>query len=93
MRTPPHEASRPTTVRVEVRSTTSRVPFRSGTYSAALEYECPGDYLVLARTQRHGTWVQATRAALKLADRRGYVVANRELVEHRIASEALDGIE
>jgi hypothetical protein len=32
--------------------------------------------------------MQAARAALKLADRRGCLVTNRELIERRIASGA-----
>lgn len=36
----------------------------------------------------HETWMQAARAALKLADRRGCLVTNRELIERRIASGA-----
>jgi len=71
-----------------MRSTSSRVPFRSGTFSAMLEDEGSRDYAVLGTTRGHETWVQAARAALKLADRRGYLVANRELVERRIASGA-----
>lgn len=70
-----------------MRSTTSRVPFRSGTFSALLEDEGPRDYAVLGTTRGHETWVQAARAALKLADRRGFVVVNRELIE-RVRSTA-----
>jgi hypothetical protein len=76
------------TVRVVVRSTTSRVPFRSGTFSAMLEDDGARDYAVLGTTRGHETWVQAARAALKLADRRGFLVVNRGLIERRIASEA-----
>jgi hypothetical protein len=75
------------TVRVIVRSTTSRVPFRPGTYRAMLEGEDTRDYAVLGTTRGHDTWVQAARAALRLADRRGYHVTNRELVVRKIASE------
>lgn len=72
-----------TPVHVTLRSTTSRVPFRSGTYSALLENE--GDpYAVLGTTRGHDTWIQAARAALNLADHRGYRVVNRELIERRI---------
>jgi len=78
----------PARVRVVVRSTTSRVPFRSGSYSAMLEDEGANNYTVLGTTHGHDTWVQAARAALRLADRRGHLVVNRELVERRIASEA-----
>jgi len=77
----------PSTVRIVVRSTTSRVPFRAGLYNAILEDEDTRDYAILGTTRGHETWVQAARAALKLADRRGYFVSNRELVERRIASE------
>lgn len=75
-------------VRIHVRSTTSRVPFRPGTYSALLEDEGSGDYSVLGTTRGHATWAQAARAALSLADRRGYLVTRRELIERRITSEA-----
>jgi hypothetical protein len=77
-------------VRVVVRSTTSRVPFRSGTYSALLEDERARDYAILGTTRGHDTWAGAASAALRLADRRGYLVENRELIEHRIASELDD---
>lgn len=76
------------TVRVVVRSTTSHVPFRAGTFSAMLENEDTSDYAVLGTTSGHETWVQAARATLKLADRRGFRVVNRELVARRIASGA-----
>lgn len=72
-------------VRIVARSTTSRVPFRSGTYSASLEDE--GDYAILGTTRGHDSWKAAVTAALMLADRRGYIVANRGLIERRIASE------
>ena len=75
-------------VRVVMRVTTSRVPFRPGTFSAMLEDEGSRDYAVLGTSRGHETWILAARAALKLADRRGYSVANRELVERRIASGA-----
>ena len=71
---------------IVVRSTTSRVPFRPGTYSATLEDEGAPKYTVLGTTRGHDTWTQAACAALKLADRRGLLVANRGLVESRIAS-------
>ena len=64
-------AAKPSTVRVVVRSTTSRVPFRSGAYSAMLEDEGTNNYAILGTTRGHDTWGQAARAALKLADRRG----------------------
>ena len=79
---------KPSTVRVVVRSTTSRVPFRSGTYSAMLEDDEANNYAVLGTTRGHDTWAQAARAALRLADRRGHLVMNRELIEHRLASGA-----
>ena len=77
--------SKPSTVRVVVRSTTSRVPFRSGTYNAMLEDEEASTYAVLGSTRGHETWVQAARAALRLADRRGYLVMNRGLIERRLS--------
>lgn len=73
------------TVRVVVRSSISRVPFRSGTYSAMLEDE--GTCAVLGTTRGHDTWARAANAALRLAARRGCLVTNRDLVERRIASE------
>ena len=74
------------TVRIVIRSTTSRVPFRAGSYSALLEDE--EDYAILAGpTRQYDTWTEAARAGLKLADRRGYLVANRVLIERKIASE------
>jgi hypothetical protein len=77
------------TVLVVVRSTTSRVPFRPGTYRAVLEEESSQDYTVLGMTQGHATWTKAASAALRLADRRGYLVTNRALVERKILSESL----
>lgn len=77
------------TVRIAIRSTTSRVPFRGGTYSALLEDEDAREYVILAGpTRQYDTWAEAARAALKLADRRGYFVANRALVERKIASKS-----
>jgi hypothetical protein len=70
-------------LRVIEQATTTR-----GAYSALLEDEGTGDYLCLAKTQRHTTWTGAAKAALKLADRRGYLVTNRELVERQIAGGA-----
>jgi len=78
---------KPKTVRVAVRSTTSRVPFRPGTHRATLEDEGARDFAILGTTRGHVTWGAAARAALRLADRRGYLVTNRALIEHRIASE------
>lgn len=75
-------------VRITIRSTTSRVPFRSGTYSALLEDEDEGNYAILGTTRGHASWKAAAVAAVKLADRRGYIVENRGLIERRIASEA-----
>ena len=54
-------------VSIRIRSTTSRVPFRGGTYSATLEEE-GGDYLTLGTTRGHGTWAAAAAAALRIAD-------------------------
>jgi hypothetical protein len=76
-------------VSVKVRSTTSRVPFRGGTYSATLEEE-GGDYLTLGTTRGHATWAEAAAAALRLADARGFVVFHRPLIERRIAQEGVD---
>ncbi len=73
-------------VRVVIRSTTSRVPFRGGTYAAQLEDEDETTYAILGTTRGHDTWAAAARAALRLADRRGYFVTNRSLVERRIVA-------
>lgn len=73
-------------VRLAIRSTTSRVPFRPGTYSASLEDE---DVRILGTTRGHASWRAAAIAALKLADRRGYSVENRALVERRISTETV----
>jgi hypothetical protein len=75
------------TVRIVVRSITSRVPFRAGTHRALLEDEDAKDYVILGETRRYDTWAEAARAALKIADRRGYLVVNRLLFERKIASE------
>lgn len=76
-------------VSIKVRSTTSRVPFRTGTYSATLEEE-GGDYLTLGTTRGHATWADAAAAGLRLADARGYIVFHRPLIERRIAQEGGD---
>lgn len=77
----------PKRVHIVVRSTTSRVPFRSGTYSSMLEDEGARNYVVLGTTRGHATWAKAARAALRLADKRGYLVTFRDLIEQRIAKE------
>jgi hypothetical protein len=77
----------PKLVHVVVRSTTPRVPFRSGTYSAMLEDTDTRDYVILGTTRGHRTWAKAARAALRLADQRGYHVTSRDLIEHRLAKE------
>jgi hypothetical protein len=74
-------------VHIVVRSTTSRVPFRSGTYSALLEDTDARDYVVLGTTRGHPTWAKAARAALRLADQRGYRVTSRDLIARRLAQE------
>jgi hypothetical protein len=76
-------------VRLAIRSTTSRVPFRPGTYSASLEDEDVRDHTILGTTRGHASWRAAAIAALKLADRRGYSVENRALVERRISTETV----
>lgn len=73
------------TVRLNIRSTTSRVPFRPGAYSATLEDEGSRAYVVLGTTRGHATWERAAQAALALADRRALRVTNRELIERKIA--------
>lgn len=76
-------------VSVKIRSTTSRVPFRAGTFIATLEEE-GGDYLTLGTTRGHETWAAAAAAALRIADARGYIVFHRPLIERRIAKEGKD---
>lgn len=76
-------------VSLKVRSTTSRVPFRAGSFVATLEEE-GGDYLTLGTTRGHETWADAAAAALRLADARGYIVFHRDLIERRIAKEGVD---
>lgn len=76
-----------TTVILHFHQTTSRVPFRAGTYRVQLEDDGSRDYKALGTTRGHATWEQAARAALGLADRRGYLVANRALIELKLASE------
>ena len=75
------------TVSIRVRSTTSRVPFRGGTYSAQLENEDSDKYIVLGTTRGHESWVAAAAAALRLADQRGYTVLYRALIEKRLRKE------
>jgi hypothetical protein len=75
-------------VRITIRSTTARVPFRAGTYRASLEDEDNNNYAILGMTRAHESWKAAAIAALKLADRRDYRVVNRALIERRIAAEA-----
>ena len=72
-------------VRVVFRGHMSRTAFRPGTTSASLEDQ--KDFAILGTTRRYDTWAAAATAALKLADRRGYVVTNRALVEKRLTSE------
>jgi hypothetical protein len=76
------------TVRIVIRSTTSRVPFRGDTYSARLEDEDTQEYTVRGTTRGHDTWWRAAQAALRLADRRGFRVLNRELIERRLTGPA-----
>jgi hypothetical protein len=76
-------------VSLKIRSTTSRVPFRGGTYTATLEEE-GGDYLTLGTSRGHDSWAKAAAAGLRLADARGYIVFHRPLIERRIANEGVD---
>jgi hypothetical protein len=46
-------------VSLKIRSTTSRVPFRAGSFVATLEEE-GGDYLTLGTTRGHETWAAAS---------------------------------
>ena len=78
-----------TSVSVKIRQTTSRVPFRSGTFIGMLEQE-GGDYLTLGTTRGHDTWAAAAAAALRMADARGYIVFHRPLIERRIAKDKVD---
>jgi hypothetical protein len=85
----PDEGSPVTSVSLRIRQTTSRVPFRGGTFVATLEQE-GGDYLTLGTTRGHDTWAAAAAAALRIADARGYIVFNRPLIERRVAKEGGD---
>lgn len=73
-------------VRIVVRSTTSRVPFREGAYGAVLEDA--RNFSILGKTRAsYDSWAAAAQAALKLADKRSYHVTNRGLIERRIVAE------
>ena len=78
-----------TSVSLKIRQTTSRVPFRGGTFIATLEQE-GGDYLTLGTSRGHDTWAQAAAAGLRLADAHGYIVFHRPLIERRIANDGVD---
>lgn len=73
-------------VRIVMRSTTSRVPFREGTIEASLEDQ--EDFSTLVRTKGHDTREAALTAILRLADRRGFKVTNRELFEAKLGRSA-----
>lgn len=46
------------------------------------------NYSDLGKTRGHETWAEAAAPALRLADRRGCLVANRTSVERKIATES-----
>ena len=75
-------------VGLSIRSTTSRVPFRSGSYEARLE-EVDVDGIptgpTVFTTRNHETWSSAASAALKKADRMAWDVSHRGLILQRIA--------
>jgi hypothetical protein len=73
-------------VRIVMRSTTSRVPFREGTIEASLEDQ--EDFSTIVRTKGHDTREAALTAILRLADRRGFKVINRELFEAKLGRSA-----
>jgi len=78
-------------VELRVHQRTSRVPFRSGERDARL-YEVDDRNIetgvVLYTTRGHETWAAAARRALTKADREGWAVLRRGLVERRIAEES-----
>jgi hypothetical protein len=75
-------------VSVKVRHLLSRVAFRAGSFKGHIEDEDSSDFEILGTTRSHDTWAEAATAALKLADKRGYFVVNRSLVERRIREES-----
>jgi hypothetical protein len=79
-------------VELRVRSRTSRVPFRDGTFDARLdEVDAKGipTGATLFTTRGHETWARAARAALQKADAKAWNVINRSLVARRIAAEEI----
>lgn len=77
-------------VELRIRSTTSRVPFRPGSYEARLD-EVDEDGIPTGATafttRGHDTWAVAATAALKKADRAAWDVINRGPILHKIATE------
>jgi hypothetical protein len=67
------------------------VPFRSGTRDATL-FEVDANNIetgaVAFTTRDHESWASAARRALDKADRAGWEVIHRALIERRIASDA-----
>jgi hypothetical protein len=74
-------------VSVKIRQTTSRVPFRGGTFTAHLEDESSGNFAIVGTTRGHDTWAAAAVAALHFADQRDFIVLHRGLIEQRIRKE------
>jgi hypothetical protein len=77
-------------VMLRIQQRTSRVPFRPGAREAIL-YEIDADDIetgaVAYTTRGHETWADAARRALTKADREGWEVLHRSLIERKIASE------
>jgi hypothetical protein len=77
-------------VELKVRSTASRIPFRSGTYQARLD-EIDDRNIptgeTLFTTRNHETWASAASAALKKADKMAWDVLHRVLILRKIVSE------
>jgi hypothetical protein len=78
-------------VSIQVRQATSRVPFRSGDRTAYI-YEVDADgiettLVPLYTTRNHETWASAVRRALRKADRMGWEVHSRPLIERKLAKE------
>jgi hypothetical protein len=79
----------PAAVRVDVRarSVPSRQAFHPSTYEGWIELEGAPEAR-RGTTRGHDSWSAAATAALALAARRGYEVANREAVERSIQERA-----
>jgi hypothetical protein len=84
---------KPRLVELRVRHLVTRDAFKPGTFQAQLEgvtrygdFSVP-DGSIAFTTRGHTTWASAALAALRKADRVGWKVANRAIVERKIVSE------